>query len=172
MFQKPGFNMFINADDNQKVPETNAKTSFATPMILDRSPGKSTYADYMTVVDSVENLETPEFIARNSTPAAKKHVMPSKATPATITGTHRGNSDFLIFWHVICLQTQNCRRRLAMKLQTSLKSWLKARSWSHRPSRGVKQGVKAHKLPISNNTSSKMKNFQVFFCIPAAGKII
>lgn len=95
MFKYPDDNLSANTEvtepETHSPEETNAKTDdhLATPMNfapvhVDRSPGKSTYADYMTVVDSEEDLETPESKARKATPAAKKHVMPSKATPAEI----------------------------------------------------------------------------------------
>jgi len=102
MFKYPDDN--IDAETDITEPEnlssdveTNAKTDgrLATPMNfapvrVDRSPGKSTYADYMTVVDSDEDLVEQELEGRKATPAAKKNVMPSKATPAEIPVKRKG----------------------------------------------------------------------------------
>lgn len=107
MFQYPDDNLSASTEvaelENHSPEETNAKTGarLATPMNfapvrVDRSPGKSTFADYVTVADSDEDLKELEWAGRKATPAAKKNVMPSKATPvAQINVKQKGTLAFM-----------------------------------------------------------------------------
>jgi hypothetical protein len=102
LYQKPGFYMFQCPDsdadaeadvwepgDNQSPDVGTLKTTSgrcATPMNFapvreDRSPGKLTNADYVTIADSDEDLDEPDPKARK---AVKKNVMPIKTTPAPV----------------------------------------------------------------------------------------
>jgi hypothetical protein len=104
LYQEPGFYMFKCPDDNIDAGtdvsepenhspdlETNTMSGgrLATPMNfapvrVDRSPGKLTCTDYMTIADLDEDLIDPKPKGRKATPSVKKNVMPTKATPITI----------------------------------------------------------------------------------------